>query len=209
MCFDRVNGRSLMISGLMFLPAFVLQTSLAVRFLQVSAVLVLYVLSGKRLRIIYPLMLIVSVTAVNLLRPAGEVLFNVSGFPVTLDALKSGMSRALLLTGLVYVSRLCVSSVPSFPGRWGRMLSMVFFFFGRMTSESRGTGVSGKVLLHPFRNFTGYFDRLLFLSGNITPDEGPAGGKESRKECPLFLIFSALFIAVNYTLLILNFLKYL
>ncbi len=124
-----------MVMGLIFMPAFLLQESILIRSVQLAVIVLLYVLGGGKFRILPNLMLVAGIITAYLIRPAGIVLFNIGGFPVTKGALLPGVSRSLLIIGLIYISRLSVSSRLSFNSAAGNLLGRVFFYFEAITEN--------------------------------------------------------------------------
>ncbi len=204
-----VKPEHLFAGWLLFLPTFLFQTALPVRVFQTLCILAAALFSGKRLRVLPNVILFTGVTAAHLLRPAGEVVVSVLGFSVTKDALASGISRSLLLIGLVYVSRISVSSRLRLPGRGGRLLASVFFYFERITEFKHGTTWKKRRRVSLFTAFTQYMDSILFLADDLTRGEERSAEPERFSGTKRFWLFMVPFLLLNTTLLILNYLKYL
>lgn len=88
----------------------------------------------RKVRILPSLIIIVTVTAAALLSPAGRVLVRLGSFPVTLGALETGLSRALTLVGMVFLSQYGTSGSVKLPGKAGVLLETVFNWFGVLTA---------------------------------------------------------------------------
>ena len=73
--------------------------------------------------------------------------------PITAGSLVLGARKALTLIGLLYLSQYMVTAKPSFPGRLGKVLSLQFFYFERITTRWKGMEK---------RDFIGALDKLLF-----------------------------------------------
>ncbi len=126
-----------LILGLLFIPAYLLQQSIIIRIIQFSVLIYVYILQGGRFRIAPNLMLILGIIFAYIIRPAGKVLFMVVEFPVTEGAFIAGLTRALMLIGLIYISRLSVSSKLNFKGTVGNLIGRVFYYFEAIT-EGQG-----------------------------------------------------------------------
>ena len=132
----RIEEKKLIL-GLLFIPAYLLQQSIIIRIIQFLILIYMYIFQGGRFRIAPNLMLIMGIILAYILRPAGKVLFMAAGFPVTKGALIAGLTRSLMLIGLIYISRLSVSSKLNFKGRAGNLIGRVFYYFEAIT-EGKG-----------------------------------------------------------------------
>jgi len=64
--------------------------------------------------------------------PAGKVLFRIFNFPVTEDALKSGLSKGLTIITLIYISRFTVSKYLKLPGKLGKILEYALNYLNEL-----------------------------------------------------------------------------
>lgn len=125
-----INRRNVpLIAGLIMLPAFVFQDRLLPLAVQVLFLIVLQIIIGRKVRILPIIIMLITVPGLNLFQSHGRVLAEIFGFPVTQGALVIGLRRALILIGLIYLSRFMVSRKPRFPGRIGSLLSLQFAFY--------------------------------------------------------------------------------
>lgn len=118
-----------LISGLFMLPALVFQQDLLFLGIQTLFLVMLQPILGKRIRVLPNLIMISTITALNLVQPYGRVLAEPFGFPVTVGALELGMRRSFMLISLIYLSKFMVIGSPRFPGRLGEMLSLQFSYY--------------------------------------------------------------------------------
>ncbi len=118
-----------LIAGLCMLPALVFQFDLLPLLLQLGLLIIIRLLQGGRIRVKTNLMMIVTITAVNLLQAHGQVLYEIAGFEITLGALRIGLVRSLKLIALIYLSQFMISQRPAFPGRLGNLLSLQFSYY--------------------------------------------------------------------------------
>lgn len=125
------------ICGLLCIPALVFQTDTIL----ISAITLLFILYsiilGKKFRLLPNLIMAAGIIAANLLTPHGRILAVLGGFRITTGALEDGIGKAALIIGLIYISRSSVRKGLNFPGRIGSMLSLVFYYFERLTEGER------------------------------------------------------------------------
>lgn len=95
---------------------------------------------GRRIKIFPPLLVFISIVLFSLLQPYGRVLFSVFSFDITSGALLSGVRRALILTGMVVLSRLFIKTSFKLPGRPGLFMNRVFQYLGLLTRKHINKG---------------------------------------------------------------------
>lgn len=191
-----------LIFGLLFIPAYLLQQSIIIRTIQFVILISVYILQGGKLRIAPNLMLVSGIILAYTLRPAGKLLFMLGDFPVTEGALISGLTKALMLIGLIYISRLSVSSKLNLKGKAGNLFGRVFYYFEAIT-EGQGSfhfryfykpGAAGRLI--------SYIDDLLDTveGGNILslkPESGTGSSFFSVSS-----VFVLVLISLSYLLLL-------
>lgn len=89
---SRVQPEYLFTGWLIFIPAFLFQTSLTVRILQTVVLVCIYIFTGRKFRIIPNAILFFSVTVAHLFQPVGMVITTIGGLSITRGALTSGVS---------------------------------------------------------------------------------------------------------------------
>lgn len=213
---SRVQPEYLFTGWLIFIPAFLFQTSLTVRILQTVVLVCIYIFTGRKFRIIPNAILFFSVTVAHLFQPVGMVITTIGGLSITRGALTSGVSRSLLLIGLIYISRISVSPHLNLPGRFGHLLGSVFFYFETITTvRKRGktrferNEVKLKAKISLLTMFVSFMDEILFLSDHVLTGKQNSPTTIVYKGNRMFWFFMVPFLMSNYTLLILNYLKYL
>lgn len=149
---SNISARLLFWAGMMVLPAYLLQSNLVIRVLQVLLFAFLATLAGKRLQWLYFSTVIVTITLFHLLVPSGLVIASLGGFRLTLGALQTGLFKALTIVGMVFLSLVAVRADLRLPGRFGRLLGKMFWSFeqimeNRADLEARRPLVSGDRLL--------------------------------------------------------------
>lgn len=155
-----------LISGMLVLPALLLQPTLTGTALLTLASISMALFHGRRFRIVPNVLVLLSVTLANLLQANGLVLVTLWGFSVTAGALAIGMKKALTLIGLIYVSQFMVSGRPSLPGAIGSLISLQLYYFERITEIWERPGRGGLIAA---------LDRLLFALDDIASSDSAAG----------------------------------
>lgn len=161
-------------AGLLALPAILLQDSTFGVMLQALYVIILAITHGRRFRLLPNLILLVSVASAHLLQPNGLLLFSLGNFPITVGALVLGARKAFTLIALLYLSHYMVTGRPEFPGTLGRLISMQFYYFERITT--------GWKAIYPKRPFIGAIDSLMLglTETNLEESVGPGQATHRR-----------------------------
>jgi hypothetical protein len=152
-----------------------LQDVMPVRFGQMVFFMILAGLMGRRVRLIPPAVMLLSVVVANLFSPNGRVLFSIWTLEVTYGALRLGLLKGSLLVGLIYVSRVSVGPGLRIPGYFGALLLKAFEYFEVLTEKWPGT--RGGLLKR--------IDALLEEASGIgvsAEDEAPADPAASRAD---------------------------
>ena len=126
------------IAGLLIVPSLLFQENLYIKAFQVFLFILLSSLSGKKFRVLPNLMISAGIIFMNLLTPMGRVLYSLGSFYITAGALRVGISKALMLIGLIYVSRFSVTRGLSLPGEFGGIIARVFYYFEELTARRGG-----------------------------------------------------------------------
>lgn len=150
--------------GLLALPSILLQDSIVGIAIQAGYVIMLALTHGRRFRLLPNIILLASVSSAHLLQPHGLHLFSIGNFPITVGALLLGARKAFTLIALLYLSHYMVTGRPQFPGRLGKLVSLQFYYFERITTSWRS--------ISPKRPFIPAIDRLLMLLSAPGNDSG-------------------------------------
>ena len=129
-------------AGLLVVPAFVFQEQPVIRAAQAAAFVVLAAATGRRVRVLPPVLITIAAVAAHLLVPSGRLLAELGPLKITLGSIRLGVQKATLLVGLVYLSRFSVRSGLVLPGSFGRLLVRMFYYFEQLSREwprSRGS----------------------------------------------------------------------
>lgn len=159
-------------AGILILPAFLFQDTLWIKAGLTVLFVVLSMISGKKFRFLPNLVILLSITAVHLPQPRGEILFQILRFRITLGALETGLEKGLTLIGMIYVSRFSVTRGLSFPGKLGILMGSIFYYFEIITEKWRTL---------PKKPVLQRLDTLLnFMENEGVP--GHSGGSSVKKE---------------------------
>lgn len=150
--------------GLLALPSILLQDSIVGIAIQAGYVIMLALTHGRRFRLLPNIILLASVSSAHLLQPHGLHLFSIGDFPITVGALLLGARKAFTLIALLYLSHYMVTGRPQFPGRLGKLVSLQFYYFERITTSWRS--------ISPKRPFIPAIDRLLIALSAPATDSG-------------------------------------
>ncbi len=140
-----INAVHLFVGATLILPAYLFQTNLAIRVLQVLLFAWLATVNGKRIKWVYFVVMVVSITFFHTLNPFGEVLTRVGPYTVTRGALSDGLMRGFTIVGLVFISLFSIRPDLKLPGRLGGLLGRVFWYFERIFASKRRIRVSAVI----------------------------------------------------------------
>jgi heptaprenyl diphosphate synthase len=162
------SARALCVAGLLIMPALLFNPITAFRVVQFFFFWFLAWLAGKKNNPFITILIILGITAFNLIVPYGQVLFSIGKFKITLSALLAGIHRAVTLEGLIMLSRVSVRSDLRFPGAFGELVGESFRIFALVVdSKHRITR----------KNLIGDIDQLMIdLSGEVLEDAAATSG---------------------------------
>jgi heptaprenyl diphosphate synthase len=119
--------------------------------------------AGKRNNPLITILIILGITAFNLLAPYGRVLVSLGGWRLTEGALLTGIQRAVTLEGLIMLSRVAIRRDLRFPGFFGERIGESFRILA-LVQERKNTITR--------KNFVRDIDDLM-IELSETKDEGP------------------------------------
>ena len=178
----------LLFCGMLTMIAVSLQSVLIVRCGQMVFFMAFARFAGKRVRLLPPAVMLLSVVVANIFFPNGRVLFSVWRIDVTLGALRLGLMKGSLLIGLIYVSRVSVGLELKIPGRLGALFLKTFAYFEELTEkwpETRG-------------DLLGRIDDLLMRISGAEALQASSGGSVSRQTYRRNLAAAAVIIAAGW-----------
>jgi hypothetical protein len=189
---SHLSTRNLFLTGLLLIPAYLLQDSLLVRVIQVSLFAFLADRAGKKIKWLYFVIMVSSITLFNLLTPFGRVLLTLGPLEITSGALRGGLMKGLTVVGLVFISLFSIRSDLALPGRLGGLIGRVFFYFEKI--------LEGRKRIEPRRLIASIDDILESIYG--AADEEPEIERFTLTDTRGWL-FSGLLVTVNWLLLFL------
>ncbi len=130
-------SRFLFICGIITIPAFIFQPDIILKSALTIFFIILASARGKKFKLLPNLLMAAGITAANLLTPFGRVLAEIGSLKITQGALEAGISKAALIIGLIYISRSSIRKGLSFPGRLGSLISLVFYYFEKITEGEK------------------------------------------------------------------------
>ena len=193
-----VGARHLFIAGLAVVPAFLLQDDLPIKAAQALLFLVMARFAGKRVRLLYFLILAVVISLFELSVPWGRLLLRLGPIQVTEGALERGAFKAVTVSGLVFLSLATIRRDLVIPGRLGSVLGESFYYFEKL--------FDGRKRVERKRFFES-LDEILFERFDPAAPELPAapvGTEASVKTSPAGYLLITLLTAVNWSLLFIN-----
>jgi len=129
------SAKALFIAGILIIPALLFNPSTEYRVIQFLFFWLLVWLSGKKTNPIFTILVIIVITAFNLIIPYGRVLFSIGAFKITSGALKAGIHRAVTLEALLMLSKASVRQDLIIPGAFGEILGESFRIFSILMSR--------------------------------------------------------------------------
>lgn len=192
---NHLSARHLFIAGGLLIPAYLFQDTLLIRVAQVLLFAGLASLAGKRIKWLYFVIMVSSITFFNLLTPMGRILLQLGPWPITETALERGLMKGFTIVGLVFISLFSIRPDLKLPGRLGGLVGRVFYYFEQIM-EGRGR-IEAKRLIPSI-------DEV--LTGLFRPDG------EGEPEKPMFTavqttargaVFVVALLLVNWGLLLL------
>jgi heptaprenyl diphosphate synthase len=122
-------------AGLVLMLIFLFTRSLKWQIIQFAAYTLLALLSGKRLKPLFTLLIMAGIVAGNLLAPFGKILYSLGPLRITEGALLAGLRRALTLEGLFMLSAAFIRPGLRLPGLFGSLLARTFVVFSLMREK--------------------------------------------------------------------------
>ncbi len=134
---NHLNAQHLFIAGGLLIPAYLFQDMITIRVAQVLLFAALASLAGKKIKWMYFVVMVSSITFFNLLTPIGRVLVELGPFTITETALNRGLMKGFTIVGLVFISLFSIRPDLQLPGRLGGLVGRVFYYFEQIM-EGKG-----------------------------------------------------------------------
>ena len=137
--------------------------------------------AGKKIRHLYFIMMILSITVFHLLTPMGKIIMELGPFQITSGALETGFLKGITLGGLVFLSLFSVTPSLKLPGRLGGLLAHMFYYFEEILDGRKRVKAS---------DFIGSLDTILmeiFPPHEISVPGEDGEGEQVKKSYPLMI----------------------
>lgn len=193
---ENVGAGVLFVMGILVIPALLFQPYLPGKIVQTLLAALLAALVGKRIKWVYFLIMVSSITFFNLLTPIGRVLLEAGPVSVTEGALRTGLLKGFTIVGLVFVSLASVRRDLRIPGRLGGLIGRVFFYFERV--------LEGKKRVEAKRLIGSIDDILIGIYVPGRPDEAATGTAVRTTVAGRVVV--ATVVVVHWSLLVVGFL---
>lgn len=125
----------LLLAGLASIPAFLFQRNLLLMIVQTGSFFLAAALAGKKIRPLPPIIMVATITVLNMFSPIGRVIVTIGRLNLTLGALRLGLVKSFTLIGLIYLSRATVRSDLRLPGRFGGIITRTFYYFDQILEK--------------------------------------------------------------------------
>jgi len=120
--FNSFNAEGLFIAGLLMALIFMFNRSMEVRIAQYLFFCMLAFVFGKKINLLTTVLFMVSIIFFHLLAPFGKVIAVLGPLRITQGALYAGIDKAVTISGLVILSRVCIRNDLKLPGTIGSVL---------------------------------------------------------------------------------------
>lgn len=128
-----MSPEHLFIVTLLCFPSFVFQSSIWCALVQLFLCMTLVFLRKGKIKLLPSFFIASSIIFFNILNPYGKILLHIGTFPVTAGAIESGVRRATVLLGMVFISQFSISKNLHIPGILGNFIGMMFYYFEKIT----------------------------------------------------------------------------
>ncbi len=173
-----------LITGLLPILLFLLITNPLLKLLMAVIYIIYSIFSGFRVKLLPNIILLFSIILINLLSPQGLILFKIGPQAITKGALLSGINRASILIGLLYISKNISLKSVKFRGVAGEIISDTFFYFNQLTSGNRVV----------FKNFMDQIDTKLMELTHIKDEKTTNTNIKTNNTNKFFLLIATTLI---------------
>jgi uncharacterized membrane protein len=127
----RISVGAIFLLTLMFSDSLILQAG-------ITGLSLALVLADKTpVKPVPALVMMAGIVLFNLFVPFGKVLITPLGVPITEGALVSGIKKALLLEGMIFISKWMLKPGISLPGKAGKLVSQAFGILNKLSSQRK------------------------------------------------------------------------
>ncbi|UTC61245.1 Gx transporter family protein [Treponema sp. OMZ 787] len=107
---------------------------LPVQAIVMGAALILCATDRQKLNFLNLIFMFTAITVFNLFPPAGKIIFSIGSIDVTHQALLRGFEKAIVLTGMIYISKWMLKARMNFKSRIGKSIEEAFEVFYKLLS---------------------------------------------------------------------------
>ena len=119
---NNINAQGLFVTGLLMVLIFLFSRSLKIRTAQFIFFCLLAVVFGKKINLFATVLFSAGIVFFHLLAPFGKVLAVLGPLRITQGGLYAGIDKAVTISGLVIITRLCVKNSLKLPGTIGSLM---------------------------------------------------------------------------------------
>lgn len=130
------------IASLLCIPAIIVSEGLPFLIATTALMYCLQALSGRKIRIVPPIMLLLSLLLLSLFEPNGKVLLSLGAVAFTQGSLSIALQKGLRLISLLAASQCLVASNPKLKGKAGEILMLTLSYFGILSYSFKSTNGS-------------------------------------------------------------------
>ncbi|WP_371819641.1 Gx transporter family protein [Treponema sp. OMZ 791] len=107
---------------------------LPVQAVVLGAALILCAADKQKLNFLNLIFMFTAITVFNLFPPTGKIIFSIGSIDITHEALLRGFEKAIVLTGMIYISKWMLKARMNFKSRIGKSVQEAFDVFHKLLS---------------------------------------------------------------------------
>ena len=200
---ERVAATHLFAAGAAVMLSFVLHDLVAAKAVQVALFAALAMAAGRRVRWGFFAAMVCGVCFFHLLSPHGKILLVLGPLTITQGALTRGLLKGLTVTGVVLLSLFSVRRDLVLPGRAGRMLSEVLYYYELLLQRQHDRpGAGAKQIPQLMARIDEALLRTFPLEGPLPGEAPPQPGGPARTSAGGAALLAGL-VAANWAVTIL------
>lgn len=154
--------------------------------------IIVSIINGQKVKILPNILLFISIVIISLFSPYGKVLLQLGPILITEEAILSGINKASLLIGMIYISRTLTLNNVKLKGSLGRVIERTFIYFNQLT---RGDKITIKNFMTEIDN------RLLNLKKDKVESQSQSISSKSKTVYAILTITILFFALDNIGLL--------
>ncbi len=127
--------------SILFIPFLLLVDNSIFSWIITLVFLILVGFKKKRIKILPPLFLILSIVFFSILQPTGKILFSLGSFHITLGSILFGLEKSGKLLAMLYISQYAISRDLHIKGEIGEFLNTVFSYFDTLSEHKKNFNI--------------------------------------------------------------------